>query len=248
MSGLPPARRGKPLGEHVYSGPKHFTVAQERLGSAQPRPSIEPPRTLARSHLGDETLMRVVCTTCCYRGLNRDELTETLDGAPRSPGLLEHPSGGGQGCRHLARLQHGCQFDEEGAPGSFLGQLCGHLHGQAGLTRPPGPGHRHQAPGPHQRADLGLLGSPADKAAGVRGEAARQLDHMSRVRGGQASQFLAHRLAGLLQRHRRLEPEFSQPVATAAVGSGDLVALALGAVGTWVVPGLVGLDRKTVRS
>ncbi len=137
MSGLPPARRGTPLGEHVYSGPKHFTVAQERLGSAQPRPSIEPPRTLARSHLGDETLMRVVCTTCCYRGLNRDELTETLDGAPRSPGLLEHPSGGGQGCRHLARLQHGCQFDEEGAPGSFLGQLCGHLHGQADLTRPP---------------------------------------------------------------------------------------------------------------
>ncbi len=70
---------------------------------------------------------------------------------------------------------------------------------------------------------------------------------MSRVRGGQASQFLAHRLAGLLQRHRRLEPEFSQPVATAAVGSGDLVALALGAVGTRVVPGLVGLDRKSVR-
>ena len=26
--------------------------------------------------------MRVVCTTCCYRDLNRDELTETLDGAP----------------------------------------------------------------------------------------------------------------------------------------------------------------------
>jgi sugar phosphate isomerase/epimerase len=28
--------------------------------------------------------MKVVCTTCCYRGLGRDELTETLDGAPRA--------------------------------------------------------------------------------------------------------------------------------------------------------------------
>ncbi len=28
--------------------------------------------------------MKVVCTTCCYRGLSRDELTETLAGAPRA--------------------------------------------------------------------------------------------------------------------------------------------------------------------
>jgi sugar phosphate isomerase/epimerase len=28
--------------------------------------------------------VKVVCTTCCYRGLERDELTETLEGAPQA--------------------------------------------------------------------------------------------------------------------------------------------------------------------
>lgn len=28
--------------------------------------------------------MKVVCTTCCYRGLERDELTATLEGAPKA--------------------------------------------------------------------------------------------------------------------------------------------------------------------
>jgi sugar phosphate isomerase/epimerase len=28
--------------------------------------------------------VKVVCTTCCYRGLERDELTETLQGAPKA--------------------------------------------------------------------------------------------------------------------------------------------------------------------